>query len=158
EEVDDLGRRKEDLYRAAARQGVSLLPGVRDLLEGLHAAGFRQAIGSSAPRKNLDLILSLTGTERFFDAVVSQEETHRGKPDPEVFLVAASKLHIEPAHCLVIEDAVAGVEAAKAGRMKCIAVRFIEHHGEAALRKAGADRVVKSLAEVSVETVRQLFA
>jgi beta-phosphoglucomutase len=79
-EVADLGRRKEEFYRAAARQGVELLPGARALLEGLRAAGFRQAIGSSAPVENLDLILSLTDTRRFFDAIVSAEDTQRGNP------------------------------------------------------------------------------
>jgi beta-phosphoglucomutase len=156
-EVEDLGFRKEELYRAAARAGVDLLPGVRALLEGLHAAGFQQAIGSSAPKGNLDLILELTQTGPVFEAIVSQEDTQRGKPDPEVFLVAAAKLGVAPAHCLVLEDAVAGVQAAKAGGMKCIAVRFIGHHPEESLRQAGADLVVHSLEEVSVQTVRQLL-
>ena len=84
DEVADLGRRKEEFYRAAARQGVELLPGARTLLEGLHAVGFRQAIGSSAPLENLDLILSFTHTRRFFDAIVSAEDTQRGKGDPPV--------------------------------------------------------------------------
>jgi beta-phosphoglucomutase len=156
-EIDDLGERKEELYRAAARQGVALLPGVRNLLEGLHAAGFRQAIGSSAPRANLDLILGLTGTARFFGAVVSMEDTQRGKPDPQVFLVAAEKLGVAPDRCVVLEDAVAGVQAAKAGGMKCIGVTFVGHHPEATLRAAGADLVVKNLEEVSVEAVRRLL-
>jgi beta-phosphoglucomutase len=82
--IDDLGARKEELYRAAARQGVQLLPGARELLEGLHAAGFRQAIGSSAPLGNIDLIMGLTGTARFFDAISSAEDTQRGKPRPSV--------------------------------------------------------------------------
>jgi beta-phosphoglucomutase len=156
-EVADLGYRKEELYKAAARQGVALLPGVRPLLEALHTAGFRQAIGSSAPRGNLDLILGLTGTAHLFDAVVSMEDTQRGKPDPQVFQVAAARVGVEPAHCVVVEDAVAGVQAAKAGGMKCIAVRFVGHHPEAALRQAGADLVVKTLEEVSLEKIRQLF-
>lgn len=156
-EVDDLGFRKEEFYRAAARQGVDLLPGVRALLEGLHAAGFRQAVGSSAPKENLDLILALTQTLPFFEAIVSQEDTQRGKPDPQVFLVAADKLGVTPARCLVLEDAVAGVQAAKAGGMKCIAVRFVGHHAEDSLRRAGADLVVASLEEVSVPTVQHLL-
>ena len=69
--------------------GVELLPGVRALLEDLDRAGFRQAIGSSAPRANLELILRLTGVEPFFPAVVAMEDTQRGKPDPQVFQVAA---------------------------------------------------------------------
>jgi beta-phosphoglucomutase len=156
-EIADLGFRKEEFYRAAARQGVELLPGARSLLDGLNAAGFRQAIGSSAPRENLDLILALTASRRFFDAIVSAEDTQRGKPDPQVFQVAAQKLGVNAAHCLVMEDAVAGVEAAKAGGMKCVAVRFVGHHPEAALAEAGADLVVSSLEAVSVATVRRLL-
>jgi beta-phosphoglucomutase len=154
--VDDLGHRKEELYKAAARQGVSLLPGARDLLEGLHAAGFRQAIGSSAPRGNVDLILEMTDSARFFDAISSAEDTQRGKPDPRVFLVAAEKLGVPPRHCVVMEDAVAGVEAARAGGMRCVGVTFVGHHPDEALRRAGADLVVKTLADVSVEAVRRL--
>jgi beta-phosphoglucomutase len=156
-EVDDLGFRKEELYRAAARRGVSLLPGVRELLTALEAAGFRQAIGSSAPRDNLDLILALTDTRRFFTAVVSMEDTQRGKPDPQVFQTAANRLGVAPARCLVVEDAVAGVQAARAGGMRCIAVRFVGHHSAEALTRAGADLVVPSLEQVSVATIRGIL-
>jgi beta-phosphoglucomutase len=157
QQVAALGDRKEEIYRAAAGQGVTLLPGARALLEGLHAAGFKQAVGSSAPRANLELILRLTDTQAFFDAVVSMEDTQRGKPDPQVFLVAAQKLGVPPARCVVVEDAVAGVQAATAGGMKCIAVRFVGHHPAEKLQAAGADLVVPSLADVSVETVRRLL-
>jgi beta-phosphoglucomutase len=157
EEVERLGNRKEELYRAQARRGVSLLPGVHDLLAGLHAAGFKQAIASSAPRANLDLILQLTRIEDFIDAVVSMEETERGKPDPQVFLVAAAKLRFPPKCCVVVEDAVAGVEAARAGGMKCIAVTFVGHHDPARLQQAGADLVVKTLEKVSVKQVEELL-
>src|SRR5262245_43100369 len=156
-EIAALGDRKEEFYRAAAAQGVALLPGVRLLLEGLHTAGFRQAIGSSAPRANLDLILRLTDSQRFFGAVVSMEDTQRGKPDPQVFQVAADRLGVPAGRCAVIEDAVAGVQAAKAGGMKCVAVRFVGHHPEEKLRAAGADLVVPSLEGVSAETVRKLL-
>src|SRR5437588_7303250 len=107
------GDRKEELYRAAAGRGVELLPGVRALLSGLHRAGFRQAIGSSAPRANLELILEATGVARYLDAIVGAEETQRGKPDPQVFLVAAAQLGVAPERCVVFEDAVAGVQAAR---------------------------------------------
>jgi beta-phosphoglucomutase len=157
EDIARLGARKEDLYKAQARQGVELLPGVRPLLEELHAAGFKQAIGSSAPRGNLDLILALTHIGPLLDAVVSMEDTQRGKPDPQVFLLAAAKLGVEPARCLVVEDAVAGVQAAKAGGMKCIAVTFVGHHPADRLKAAGADLVVKTLEEVSVTTMRRIL-
>jgi beta-phosphoglucomutase len=157
QEVADLGTLKEDLYRDEARKGVDLLPGVRPLLEGLHGAGFLQAIGSSAPLRNIELIMSLTQTAPFFSAVSSMEDTERGKPDPQVFQVAAAKLRVPSECCLVMEDAVAGVEAAKAGGMKCIAVRFVGHHPAEKLAAAGADRVVRTLEEVSVGLVQQLL-
>jgi beta-phosphoglucomutase len=156
-EIEELGFRKEELYRGAARSGVELLPGARQLLEGLQAAGFRQAIGSSAPKANVDLIMSLTRTEQLFDAVSCAEDTQRGKPDPQVFLVAAQKLAVPPERCVVVEDAVAGVQAARAGGMKCIAVTFVGHHPADRLREAGADLVVKTLEEVSVDAVEQLL-
>jgi beta-phosphoglucomutase len=155
--VAELGDRKEELYKAAARRGVELLPGVRALLSGLHAAGVAQAIGSSAPRGNVDLILALTQTAPFFQAVSSFEDTTRGKPDPQVFLVAAQRLHREPQHCVVFEDAVAGVQAAKAGGMKCVAVSFVGHHPPEKLHQAGADLVVRTLEEVTAERVLRLF-
>jgi beta-phosphoglucomutase len=156
-EIAELGHRKEELYRAEAARGVELLPGVRSLLQELQERGFKQGIGSSAPRHNLELILRLTRTEAFFETVVAMEDTQRGKPDPQVFLVAAQRLEVAPGRCLVLEDAVAGVEAAKAAGMKCIAVRFVGHHPEAALRQAGADQVVASLEMVSLQTVCDLF-
>jgi beta-phosphoglucomutase len=156
-EVDALGNRKEELYRAAASKGLTLLPGVGELLENLQREGFRQAIGSSAPHANLELILRLTGVQRYFDAVVAMEDTTRGKPDPQVFLVAAQKLMVEPTHCIVFEDAVAGVQAARAGGMGCIAVRFVGHHPAEALRKAGANLIVHTLSEVTVAQVMQII-
>lgn len=157
-DVADLGERKEQLYRAAAeRDGVDPLPGVWSLLDSLHQAGFRQAIGSSAPRGNLDLILRLTGLGRFFAAVVSAEDCSRGKPDPQVFLVAASRLGVEPRRAVVFEDAVAGVQAARAGGMRCVGVTFVGHHPETSLIEAGADLVVRTLEAVTVETVRTLL-
>lgn len=153
-EVTELGERKENYYREDARHGIELLPGARALLEGFNEFGVPQAIGSSAPRRNLELILELTGTFSLFDAIVSAEDVTHGKPHPEVFVRAADKLGIEPTNCVVFEDAVAGVQAAKAGGMVCVAVRFVGHHSAEALDKAGADRVVECLTEV---TVRELL-
>jgi beta-phosphoglucomutase len=158
QEIADLGDRKEVLYRNAAKNGVELLPGARRLVEELHRAGFAQAIGSSAPPANLELILRLTGIARFFAAIVSSEDTQRGKPDPQVFLLAADRLGVAPPRCVVFEDAVAGVQAARAGGMKCVAVRCVGHHSEASLRQAGADRVVETLEQVRASEIVDLLA
>ncbi|HJZ94619.1 MAG TPA: HAD family phosphatase [Gemmataceae bacterium] len=157
QEVLDIGERKENYYRTEAGKGVELLPGVRELLSGLHARRVRQAVGSSAPRGNLDLILRITNSRQYFEAIVSAEDTQRGKPDPQVFLVAAEKLGVPPPRCIVFEDAVAGVQAAKAGGMKCVAVTFVGHHSEEKLKAAGADRVVKCFTEVTPDEVLALL-
>lgn len=156
-EVAAIGDRKEVLYRDAARGGVELLPGVAELMAGLHGTGFLQAIGSSAPRANLDLILEITGIAKYLGAVVGMEDTTRGKPDPQVFLVGAQRLGVAPARCVVFEDAPAGVEASRAAGMRCVAVRFAKHHAEEKLLAAGAAIVVGSLAEVDVAAVVRLL-
>lgn len=157
EQVADLGDKKEIYYREEAQHGVALLPGTQALLEGLHSEGFKQALGSSAPRQNLELILASTKSAGLFEAVVGSEDTSRGKPDPQVFLIAAEKIGVPPEKCLVFEDAVAGVEAAKAAGMKCIAVTFVGHHSRESLIAAGADLVVPSLELVSIGTVKELL-
>jgi beta-phosphoglucomutase len=156
-EVARIGETKETYYRTEAEKGVDLLPGVRELLDGLHARGVRQAVGSSAPRGNLDLILRITGSRRYFDAIVGMEDTTRGKPDPQVFLAAAEKLGVPPVRCVVLEDAVAGVEAARAGGMKCVAVTFVGHHPAEKLAAAGADRVVPCFTEITADEVIALL-
>jgi beta-phosphoglucomutase len=136
---------------------VQLLPGARALLDGLRAAGFRQGVGSSAPPKNLELLLGLTGIGGLFDAVVTGDDVQRGKPDPQVFQLAAARLGVPAGRCAVMEDAVAGVEAARAAGMKAVAVTFVGHHPEAKLRAAGADRVVRSLEELTPADVAALL-
>lgn len=156
-ETDQIGDRKEILYREAARkQGVQLLPGVANLLQALKEAGFLQGIGSSAPHANLELILDLTGIRDCFGAVVGAEDTTRGKPDPQVFLLGAERLGAVPSRCVVFEDAPAGIQAARAGGMRSVAVAFVGHHPEVVLRSSGADLIVHSLADITVEKVAEL--
>ena len=153
-----LAERKEDLYRASVREeGTQLLPGVAALLEAFTAAGWPQAVGSSAPPGNLDLLLDITGIRRHFQAIVSGDDVRQGKPDPEVFLTGAARLGVEPRQCVVFEDAVAGVEAARAGGMKCVAVTFVGHHPADRLRAAGADLIVGSLEEVDPTRVAAML-
>ncbi len=156
-EIAELGDRKEDLYRAQAEKGVALLPGVSALLEAVGAAGALQAIGSSAPRRNIELILRLTGTAPHFAAVVAMEDTPRGKPDPAVFLLGARMLGVPAERCIVLEDAPAGVQAARAGGMRAVGVTFIGHHSAEKLRAAGADLVVPTLADVSAARLLALL-
>jgi beta-phosphoglucomutase len=157
EQINRLGDRKEDLYRAEAEKGVALLPGAKRLLDAVIVSGARQAIGSSAPRRNIDLILRITQTAPLFSAVVAMEDTRRGKPDPEVFLLGAKQLGVLPERCIVLEDAPAGIQAAKAGGIRAVGVTFIGHHPAEKLQAAGADLVVKSLEEVGVNRLLELL-
>jgi beta-phosphoglucomutase len=158
-DLTELADRKEGYYRAAAAaSGVTLLPGVRPLLDALPEAGFAQAIGSSAPRENLDFLLDLIAIRPLFGAVIAAEDAKQGKPHPEVFLTAAERVRVPPSRCLVFEDAVVGVQAARAAGMRCIAVTFSGHSTADALAAAGADLVVPSLEKLSTSDVRALLA
>jgi len=147
--VAELGDRKEELYRDAVRGNVKPLPGAIELLRKLRETGFRQAVASSAPRANIELILEELEIEGDFDAVLCDRDVERGKPDPQIFLRAAERLGVVPPRCLVIEDAVMGVRAARGAAMACLAVATT--HPAEGLREA--DWVVASLAEVTVEKV-----
>jgi beta-phosphoglucomutase family hydrolase len=118
-----IGEAKEALYRQHVRQqGISPLPGALRWLRMLHRKGWGQAIASAAPRANIETILEVLQASRCFQAIVSADDVHRGKPDPEVFLIAATKLGVAPERCIVVEDAEHGIEAARAAGMKSIGV------------------------------------
>ena len=154
QEIVRLGRRKEELYRQVLReQGIAPLPGVREFLAALKAAGVPCAVGSSTERLNIDTIMAGIGLGEYFNTIVSADDTTRGKPDPQVFLLGAQHLGVPPAKCVVFEDAFAGLEAARAGGMKAIAVATT--HPAEKLR-AHADRVVARLDEVTVAELRAL--
>ena len=147
ERVAWLADRKEAIFREMIAGCVQPLPGVTTLLPALRDAGFHLAIGTSTPRENVMQILGELHFSDFFAAIISAEDVSHGKPHPEVFSSGAQRLGIAPAHCVVVEDAVAGVEAALRGGMQALAVTT--NHSREAL--ADAHRVVDSLAEVGPE-------
>ena len=140
---------KEECYRDLARGQIVLMDGVRDLLDRLTRAGFLLAVGTSGVRANIDLTIESCDLAGRFAAVASSEDFTHGKPDPEVFLVAAGKAGVEPRHTVVFEDAIYGIQAAKAARMRAVGVTTT--NPAAALHDAGADLVVETLAGFDVE-------
>lgn len=153
--VAAMADRKEELYRDLLRREAVALPGARELMAALHAAGYRQALGSSAPVANIEAIIALLDLSGWLDGFVSGERVARGKPAPDIFLAGAALLAVEPARCLVIEDAPAGVQAALAGGMRCIAVRRAGQPDAPGLD--GADRVVDSLLDAYVADIDTLL-
>jgi beta-phosphoglucomutase len=133
-----------------ARSAFTAFEDGRRLLLRLKAAGVRLAAASSSKNANDFLVRLPLGDGRsmldLFDANVCGRDFAHGKPHPEIFLTAAAELGLGPADCLVIEDAVSGVQAARAGGMDCIAIARLDDADE--LREAGATRVVTSLDEV----------
>lgn len=153
-EVNRLADRKETIYRELVRQdGVRILPGARELLAALKEAGIPRAIASSTPRENLQAIFAATGLGEWFDAVVCGDDVVNGKPAPDIFLLAAEKLGLEPAGCVVIEDAHAGIEAARRAKMPVLGVATT--HPVPSLSKATA--AVQSLVGITPGFLRSLF-
>lgn len=151
-EVQELADHKESYFREFVRETAAFLPGAEELMRSLYEAGFAQALASSTPVENIKLISELLGLERYLARFVSGETVQRGKPAPDIFLRAAQELTIPASACVVIEDAVAGIEAARAAGMYSIAVA-----GERDLPGLrAADLVVKDLTEVTVERIRAL--
>ncbi len=146
----DLAERKNRYYKKLL-EGLSpesVLPGVLDLLDGLKQQRFQIAVGSSS--KNAPYILQKTGLDRFFDAAVDGSEIRKSKPDPEVFLLAAKKLGVPPGSCVVVEDAPAGILAAKAGGMAAVGIG-------SASSCALADWTAKSLQEAKASDFIGIF-
>lgn len=143
--ITGLSERKEELFRASLqRDGIATLPGALQLVEHLHALGARQAIASSAPLANIDLMVELLGLRRRFGAIVSAEEVAQGKPAPDIMLRAAQRLELPAARCVVLEDAPAGIAAGRAAGCRVIAI--LSTFPRQAL--SGADVVVSSFHEV----------
>ena len=138
-EVERIGGIKEARYRQLVRtQGIELLPGVGQLLERLKLGGWRQALASSGSLENIETVLEALKISGYFDAIVSAKDVHTGKPDPEVFLVAAQRVRTAYPRCVVIEDAPAGLEAARRAGMRTVGV--LSTH-----KQLEADLVVRTL-------------
>ena len=149
--IQRVGDAKEELYRRLVREsGLAPLPGAAEWVRRLRRENWRQAVASSAPRANLDVVLEVIGLRGCFQAVVSAEDVTAGKPDPQVFLTAAARLGASPSQCVVVEDAAAGVEAARRAGMRSIGVS----------RKStlAADIAASSLTELAPDVFVRLLA
>lgn len=150
-ETARLDARKESLYRDLIRGRVPVMPGATELIDRLHAGGFRLAVGSSGPPENVALVVDGMGLRSQFAAVVTGADVQRGKPDPQVFTLAAQRLRLPPQRCAVIEDAPVGIEAAR--RAGCYAVGLAGSHAMDAL--LAADMILMHLNELTGEILRR---
>lgn len=150
--VRELGDRKEELYRELVTGRLPVIPGASELVRSCRNAGLKLAVGSSAPPENLELALRELELSDLFDAVVCERDVEHGKPDPQVFLLAAERLGVPPDRCVVLEDAPSGVQAAKTAGMKCVGLTSLH----AADTLSAADLVVDSLSGLTPERLQRM--
>jgi len=153
ERIRELDERKEAYFRDSLSDNFVAMDGATDLIDSLAAEGFRIAVGSSAPAANISLCLEKLGCAGKVSAIVTGQDVTRGKPDPQVFLMAAERLGVSPSNCAVVEDAVHGIEAANAAGMKSVALV-----GTATRAQLHAARlIVDSLGELTPAKTRSLI-
>lgn len=139
-EAGRLAEVKRGHYARLARRGTVAVMGVREFLEVLARRQVPRAVATSATRRDLERVLAELGLRSRFDVVVTADDVRWGKPHPEVYLKAAAGLGVDPSACVVFEDAVVGVRAARAAGMRVIGVTSAHTSDE--LVHAGAERAV----------------
>ncbi len=148
--IKQFGDDKEAVYRRrVAADGLRALPGAVAWATRLRAAGWRQAVASSAPRANVEVMLRAIGLDTVIDTIVGAEDVVHGKPAPDVFLAAARALEVSPDRCIVVEDAVVGVEAARRAGMRAI--------GVSAPARLEADVAIRSLDDLTPDAFDRLL-
>lgn len=148
-----LADRKEEIYRDLVRHAPPIVSGAVELVQALHERGVLLAVGSSGPRQNIELVLAAMGVGELIPVVISGDEVQRGKPDPQVFLLARQGLGIEAGRCAVVEDAPAGIAAALSAGTRAIAI--LMHHPAEAF--ANADCIVDRLSDLTPEIIESLI-
>ncbi len=153
DELERLSDWKEQRYRDILADRLELAEGAEALLSDLRSHGFRLAIGSSAPCENLDVFWGPLAMLRYFDARVTKEEVSEGKPSPQTFLRAAEKLDLPPERCVVVEDALPGIQAGVSAGMRVIAITTTRNREDL----GQADHIVDSLTELKAEDFATLL-
>lgn len=153
DEIATIAREKEATFRHLIGKEIKPIPGALELIRALHDKGIGMAIASSTVIENIHLIVGSLGIENYFEAIVTGHDVTEGKPHPQVFLVAAERLGADPRRCIVFEDAVAGVKAAKSAGMYCVAITST--HPKEKLKEA--DLIVDSLEKVTIKDLEKLI-
>ena len=122
EKRKEYGEEKEQIYRGLYKNDIKEVEGLTLLLKRLKEKGFKLAVATTAPQKNRDFGLEELGLTNMFEVIVGAEDVTRGKPDPQIYEMTAEKLGVDPHECLVFEDSLVGVEAAKNAGMRVIGI------------------------------------
>jgi len=150
---EDLQKIKKKIYFDVLKKKVKLKPNAKTALIRLNKK-YKMALASHAHKYNVNIIVSKFSLDKFFHVILSKQDVNKGKPDPEIFLKASERLGVKPDECLVIEDTEKGIIAAKRAGMMCIAVP--DNWTKKYNNFSRADLVVKSLREITIDTIRNL--
>lgn len=154
EETRLFRKQKEAVYRTLIEPFIAPLPGLPELLHALHIHQVPMAIATSASPDNIDFALDKLYIRHYFKAVVDSSMVTEGKPAPDIYLEAASRLHMQPERCLAFEDSLSGIRSAQAAGMQVIALTTA--HGAAEL--SHADKVIGDYRELSYDALQEMIS
>lgn len=146
---------KELLFRTIYEPDIKLLPGLKSFLDLLQQNKIPMAVGTSAPRDNVDFVFKHTGIDKYFDAVLDETFVTIGKPNPEIYIKCAKALNFDPTDCIVMEDSFAGVKAGKAANSKVVGITTT--HSDEELVQVGSDFTAADFTTLSIEDLSNLF-
>ncbi len=145
--VEPVVKQKWDTMTELAKKSVAPIPGVVELINNFHKNNFPMAVASSSIRGYINVVLNTIGVYPKFKSVVSGDDVVDGKPDPSIFLLASKNIGIKPEECLVFEDGISGMIAAKRAGMRCVAISNDPN------RELPADKVVNSFLNLDIEEI-----
>ncbi|MFB3903115.1 MAG: HAD family hydrolase [Acidobacteriota bacterium] len=151
DELAEYGRRKEGLYRRIMAPDLRPVPGLPELLQSFHHSGIKTAVATSGPMENVRFVLDGLGFQDAFNAIITGPDVRESKPDPAIFLLAARRLGLSPADCVVFEDSPPGIKAGKAAGARCIALATT--HSADELRQYQPDRIIKDFTEITARSL-----
>jgi beta-phosphoglucomutase len=152
EQVEQYAGRKEEIYRRLITPDLRPTPGLIEFLAELRTELFRTAVATSGPLENANLVLDGLGIRSWFDVVVTGGEVTRGKPDPEIFLLAAQRLNLHPSQCVVFEDSTAGIEAAQRAGSVCVVLSTT--HSQEELRGYTSSHIIPDFRSLQAADLR----
>ena len=146
-------RQKNAAYQELIQQHAKEMPGLTALLQRLKSAGMKTAVASGSIRKDIELVLRCLKVTDYYDSITSGDEVTHGKPHPEIYLTAAARLNLPPAHCVAVEDTGYGIHASKDAGMKAIAIPhpYTRHQDF-----SRADKVLDSLEAITPDLLNSL--
>lgn len=152
-ELEEYSAERVKIAISIFKPKLALTEGLLSFLQDLHTHGIPLAIATSSRKPYTDFILDGLNIRQFFKQVVTAEEIFKGKPDPEIYLLAAKRLQIDPSKCIVFEDSLSGIKSAQAAGMKVIGITTTHPAEELDI----VDKIINSFIDISVNDLQKLF-